>query len=156
MSKPPEPSIQRRKDDHLDLCATDAVAFRDRTTLLEGVRLVHQALPDLALDEIDPSVTLFGKKLRAPLVIASMTGGTDRAASINRELAGIAEARGYGIGLGSQRAMSRVPETAWTYQVREVAPTALLLGNIGVVQAREWPTATIATLVREIGADALC
>src|SRR5688572_30784757 len=148
--------IQRRKADHLNLCATDDVAFRDRTTLLENVRLVHQSLPDLSLDELDPSVTLFGKKLRAPLIIASMTGGTDRAAAINRELAAIAEARGYGIGLGSQRAMNRVPETAWTYQVREIAPTTLLLGNVGVVQAREWPTETIAGMVRAIGADALC
>jgi isopentenyl-diphosphate Delta-isomerase len=148
--------IQQRKADHLDLCATDEVAFKERTTLLEDVRLVHQSLPDLSLDEIDPAVTLFGKTLRAPIVIASMTGGTDRAAAINRELAVIAEARGYGIGLGSQRAMNREPSTAWTYQVREVAPTTLLLGNVGVVHARDWPSATIAQLVRDIGADALC
>jgi isopentenyl-diphosphate delta-isomerase len=148
--------IQRRKADHLDLCATDEVAFKERTTLLADVRLVHQSLPDLALDDIDPSVELFGKKLRAPLIIASMTGGTDRAAGINRELAAIADARGYGFGLGSQRAMNREPSTAWTYQVREIAPRVLLLGNVGVVQARDWPSATIAQMVREIGADALC
>ncbi len=57
--------IQQRKADHLDLCATDEVAFKERTTLLEAVRLVHQSLPELSLDEIDMSVRLFGKTLRA-------------------------------------------------------------------------------------------
>ncbi|MCA9613520.1 MAG: alpha-hydroxy-acid oxidizing protein, partial [Myxococcales bacterium] len=65
--------ITERKADHLDLCATDAVAFKQQTTLLEGVRLVRQSLPDLHVDEIDLSVELLGKKLRAPIVIAAMT-----------------------------------------------------------------------------------
>jgi isopentenyl-diphosphate delta-isomerase len=71
--------LERRKADHLDLCATDAVAFRDRTTMLEQVRFVHRSLPELSLDEIDLSVSLLGKRLRAPLVIAGMTGGHERA-----------------------------------------------------------------------------
>jgi isopentenyl-diphosphate delta-isomerase len=148
--------IQRRKDDHLDLCATDEVAFKSTTTLLEKVQLVHQSLPDLSVDEIDTSVSLLGKTLRLPIVIASMTGGTERAAEVNRDLAALAEARGLGFGLGSQRAMQRQPDTAWTYQVREWAPHTLVLGNVGVVQAREMETSTIARMVQEIGADALC
>ncbi|HEY6880887.1 MAG TPA: alpha-hydroxy-acid oxidizing protein, partial [Polyangiales bacterium] len=111
--------IQRRKDDHLDLCATDEVAFKERTTLFECVQLVHQSLPDLDVDALDTRTTLLGKQLRLPLVIAAMTGGTERAAEVNRDLAAIAEARGLGFGLGSQRAMQRQPDTAWTYQVRE-------------------------------------
>jgi isopentenyl-diphosphate delta-isomerase len=148
--------IQRRKDSHLDLCATDAVAFKGATNLLECVQLMHQSLPDLDVAEIDTSVTLLGKSLRMPLVIAAMTGGTDRAAEINRDLAGIAEARGLGFGLGSQRAMQREPGMAWTYQVREWAPKTLILGNVGVVQARDLESKVIAAMVKEIGADALC
>lgn len=148
--------IQRRKDDHLDLCATDDVAFKGTTTLLECVQLMHQSLPDLDVDQIDTSVTLLGKSLRLPIVIAAMTGGTERAAEVNRDLASIAEARGLGFGLGSQRAMQRQPNTAWTYQVREWAPKTLILGNVGVVQARELASKDIAEMVREIGADALC
>jgi isopentenyl-diphosphate delta-isomerase len=148
--------IAKRKVDHLDLCATDEVAFKGRTTLLEDVKLVHQSLPDLSVDEIDLSVSLFGKTLRAPIVIAGMTGGTERAAEVNQGLAEIAEARGYAFGLGSQRAMERAPETAWTYRVRERAPNVLLFGNVGVVQAREYATDVIAKLVRDVGADALC
>ncbi len=152
----PTHDIKQRKADHLDLCATDAVAFQRKTTLLEHVRLVHQSLPDIDLDAIDLSVELLGKTLKAPIVIAAMTGGHERAAEINRTLAAIAEARGYGFGLGSQRAMQKRPDTKWTFQVREVAPQVLLLGNVGVVQARDMGVAAVQQLVDEVQADALC
>jgi isopentenyl-diphosphate Delta-isomerase len=148
--------IAHRKADHLDLCATDAVAYRERTTLLECVRFEHVSLPELAFDEIDTRVRLLGKTLRAPIVIAGMTGGHSRAAEVNRALASIAETRGYGFGLGSQRALDRDPAAIDTYRVREVAPTALLLGNIGVVQARELDTARVQALVDAVEADAMC
>jgi isopentenyl-diphosphate delta-isomerase len=149
-------AIGGRKADHLALCAEEDVGFRQRTTLLECVRLVHDALPDLAAASIDTSVTLFGKKLRAPLVIASMTGGTEEAGRINRELAAIAEERGYGFGLGSQRAMHLRAGARGSYRVRQLAPSTLLLGNVGVVQARAMTTSEVRVLVDEVGADALC
>ncbi len=149
-------AIGGRKADHLTLCAEEDVGFRKRTTLLECVRLVHDALPDLAASAVDTSVTLFGKTLRAPLVIASMTGGTEEAGRINRELAAIAEERGYGFGLGSQRAMHLRAGTTGTYRVRQLAPSTLLLGNVGVVQARAMSTSEVRGLVDEVGADALC
>ncbi len=145
-----------RKDDHLALCANAAVGFREATTLLECVHLVHDALPDMALVDVDTRLSLFGKLLRAPLFIASMTGGTENAARINRDLATIADARGYGFGLGSQRAMCTHPETADTFRVRSVAPGALVLGNVGVTQARRMTTSDVARLVDDVGADALC
>ncbi len=148
--------ISQRKKDHLALCASDKVSFRQKTTLLEHVRLVHCALPDMHADEVDTSVELLGKRLRAPLVIAAMTGGTDQAATINQDLARAAEALGIAFGLGSQRAMFERPDTAWTYRVREHAPKVLLLGNLGVVQARKMSTAHIVTLCEQVGADALC
>ncbi|MDH5673085.1 MAG: type 2 isopentenyl-diphosphate Delta-isomerase [Myxococcales bacterium] len=148
--------IEQRKVDHLELCATDEVAFREKSTLLECVQLVHNSLPDLSERSLDTSVKLLGKELRAPLIIAAMTGGSEPSAEVNHCLSAVAEARGYGFGLGSQRAMQRAPETAWTYEVRQHAPTTLLLGNVGVVQARDTPTAELVKLVEDIGADALC
>ncbi len=148
--------IKQRKVDHLDLCATDAVAFKNQTNLLGDVRLMHQSLPDLALSDLDLRVNLLGKELRAPIVIAAMTGGTDRAADVNHTLAAVANDRGYGFGLGSQRAMQKSPETAWTYQVRERAPNVLLMGNVGVVQARDMKTSEVQAMLDAIGADALC
>ncbi len=149
-------TIGQRKADHLALCAEDDVGFRSVSTLLECVHLVHDALPDIGLADVDTSVTLFGKTLRAPILIASMTGGTEEAGRINRELARIAQERGYGFGLGSQRAMHVRPGTSASYRVREHAPSALLLGNVGVVQARSMTTSEVRALVAEVGADALC
>ena len=148
-------TIGKRKADHLSLCATGDVGFR-ASTLFECVRLVHDALPDLRVDEVDPSLELFGKRLRAPILIAAMTGGTEEAGEVNRELAQIAEERGYAFGLGSQRAMHLRPGATCTYHVRKSAPSTVVLGNVGVVQAREMTTPEVRRLVDEVGADALC
>jgi isopentenyl-diphosphate Delta-isomerase len=113
-------------------------------------------LPELALDELDTSVEIMGKRLRAPILIAAMTGGNDRAERINKELAALAEERGYAFGLGSQRAMHKLPAKSATYRVRDVAPTALLLGNLGIVQAAQMSTEEIRDLIGHVGADALC
>ena len=148
--------ISQRKKDHLALCAGDNVAFRQKTTLLEEVDLVHCALPEMHADEVDSSVEFVGKRLEAPVVIAAMTGGTDEAAKINKDLAVVAEELGLAIGLGSQRAMFERPDTTWTFQVRDEAPKVPLFGNLGLVQARVMSTQQIADLCGEVGADALC
>ncbi|HSN96775.1 MAG TPA: type 2 isopentenyl-diphosphate Delta-isomerase [Candidatus Nanopelagicales bacterium] len=150
------PGIGGRKADHIELCATGDVGFRAKTTLFDEVELVHEALPEMSLDAVDTSTLVLGKRLRAPILIAAMTGGTERAQGINRELAEIAEERGYGFGLGSQRAMLNGSPTSVTYEVREVAPSTLVLGNIGGVQARSLSTEAVAELVAQVGADALC
>ena len=123
----PMSQLARRKNQHLDLAVEGDVGFKHTRNLFECVRLVHDALPELALDTIDLSCSILGKRLRAPLLIAGMTGGTDRAAHINRELAAVAEARGYAFGLGSQRPMLEDESVAESYQVRDVAPSVLLL-----------------------------
>ena len=148
--------IAQRKEDHLDLAARGDVSFRHKTTLLSCVDIVHYALPELHYDAVDLSVTLLGKKLAAPIVIAAMTGGTPRAGTINRQLAEIAQARGYGFGLGSQRAMRADPGKQLSYAVRDAAPSTLVLGNIGGVQAAQYSTAQLADLCGSVGADALC
>jgi isopentenyl-diphosphate delta-isomerase len=148
--------IGQRKRDHLDLCAKEDVGFRGTGTLFDDVRLVHDALPDLDEATLDTSCVLFGKKLRAPLVIAAMTGGTEEAGRVNRELARLAEERGLAFGLGSQRAMLKGAGAGDTYRVRDVAPTTVVLGNLGVVQARDTPSDEVAAMVLQVGADALC
>jgi len=147
--------ISQRKAEHLDLCSTDDVAFRGKTTLLEQVGFVHDALPELALDEIDLGTTLVGRQLAAPLVIAAMTGGTARAETVNRDLAGVAQRLGIAFGFGSMRPLLQ-DASAPGYQVRDEAPDALIFGNIGVVQARDTSTQQLADLVGRTGCDALC
>src|SRR6185295_11538644 len=149
-----EPAIAKRKADHLEVAASGRAEFA-RSTLLEHVHLVHQALPELALDEIDLSTTLVGKPLAAPLVITGMTGGTAEAAAVNRDLARAAEAAGIALGLGSQRAMDEHPELTASYQVRDVAPNVVLFGNVGAVQALAMGATRLIALARRIGADAI-
>lgn len=156
MTQAPQHDISQRKVDHIDLCAQKDVEYRGKTTLLEEVELLHDALPELSLDEIDISRSVLGKTLQAPLLITGMTGGAARAQEINRTLARVAQQLGIAFGVGSQRAMMRQPELAATYQVRDVAPDILLFGNIGAVQAAESSTAQLEELVATIDADALC
>lgn len=148
------PGISARKDDHIALCETDQVAFQAKTNLFEHVQLVHDALPELHVDDVDMTTTFAGKPLRAPLIIAAMTGGTDQAEAINRDLAQVAQAHGIGFGFGSQRPLLTHGITQG-YQIRDVAPDVLVLGNIGIVQARQATTDALKRMVDACGADAL-
>jgi isopentenyl-diphosphate delta-isomerase len=150
-----EPAIAKRKASHLEIAASGRAERGVQSTLLEHVHLVHQALPELALDDIDLSITLVGKRLALPLVITGMTGGTEDAAAVNRDLALAAQAMGVALGVGSQRAMDEHPELAASYQVRDVAPDVVLLGNVGAVQALAMGPARVVELGRRIGADAI-
>jgi len=124
----------QRKTEHLHISLEEDVRFRSLTTGLERYRFVHQALPEINRDDIDLSTTLLGKELSAPLIISSMTGGTEEAETINKNLALAAQVHGLGMGVGSQRAALEEPNLSHTYQVRDVAPDILLLANLGAVQ----------------------
>ncbi|HID84535.1 MAG TPA: type 2 isopentenyl-diphosphate Delta-isomerase [Anaerolineales bacterium] len=125
--------IGNRKADHIRINLEEDVRSR-LTTGLERYRFIHQALPELDLEEVDTGVTVFGKRLRAPLLISSMTGGTTEAGVINRRLALAAQETGIAMAVGSQRAALEHPELASTFQVRRYAPDILLFANLGAVQ----------------------
>lgn len=149
-------SHANRKADHIRINLDEDVNFPRLTTGLERHRFVHQALPELDLLAIDTMTTVFGKRLRAPLLISSMTGGTEEAHRINLHLAEAAEAAGIAMGLGSQRAGLEEPEQAYTFQVRKVAPHLLLFANLGAVQLNKGYTVDhCRRAVDMIEADAL-
>ena len=126
--------LEERKTDHIRINLEEDVNFNRLTTGLENYHFLHQALPELDLAQIDTSVSLLGKTLKTPILISSMTGGTEQAQMINRTLAEAAEAAGIAMGLGSQRPAIENPDIADTFQVRAVAPTIPLLANVGAVQ----------------------
>ena len=126
--------IESRKVDHIRVTLEANVEARS-STLLEDVWIVHNPLPEIDEDDIDLSVEFCGKRLRAPLMITAMTGGSDVATQINRELARAAEKHGIAIGVGSQRAGIEKPSLRYTYRVvREEAPTTLVVANLGAPQ----------------------
>ncbi len=121
-----------RKLEHIEL----ALDRRSQLDLRFFDRYVfeHEALPELDMAEIDLSCELFGKKMRAPLLISCMTGGTGSAGKVNRNLAIAAERAGVAVGVGSQRKAIERPDTAGSFHMRDLAPTVPLLGNLGAVQ----------------------
>ena len=100
----PQHLTEKRKDEHIDINVEQDVSFYKKTTGLERFTFVHQALPELNLVDIDTSTTLFDHVLSFPLLIASVTGGSERAGEINRLLAETAQEFHIGMGLGSMRA----------------------------------------------------
>jgi len=127
-------SSEDRKDAHLRICLEEPIERLGVTTGFEHLRFEHDALPEIARDDIDLSTTLFGKRLAAPIMIGAMTGGTPWAGEINRILARAAQECGVAMALGSQRKMLEAPKVAETFAVRDVAPDILLMGNVGAVQ----------------------
>jgi isopentenyl-diphosphate delta-isomerase len=125
---------QKRKKEHLELCLDTESVTSSLSTGLDRYRFIHNALPELDLDEIDVSTTFLGKKLKAPILISSMTGGFDLARKVNRNLAAAAQKLGIAMGVGSQRVAIEEPAAAASFQVRDLAPDILLLSNLGAVQ----------------------
>lgn len=123
-----------RKADHIKVVLAEDVGAKLITTGFEHLQLEHCALPDGDLEQVDLSLELWQKKLRAPVLISSMTGGTAQAQSINYRLAAVAQELGLAMGIGSQRAALEAPHLIPTYQVRRVAPQILLFANLGLVQ----------------------
>jgi isopentenyl-diphosphate Delta-isomerase len=149
-------ALPTRKGRHLEICLTRQVEYATRRTGFEALDLPYRALPETDLERIDTSVTFLGRRLRAPLLVGAMTGGVERAGVINRHLAEAAARVGVGMMLGSQRVMLERPETRASFQVRDVAPDVLLVGNLGVAQLlRGYGVREARAAVELVGADAL-
>ncbi len=150
-------SLKDRKDHHIHIVLDEAVTGHPPSLGLGHYTLEYDALPEVDLDAVDLSTTLFGKRLSAPLIIGAMTGGTERTGEINRVLARAAERVGVAMALGSQRPMLVDPAATSTYAVRDAAPNLpLLFGNLGAVQLRKGVVAAdLRRLVNDVGADAL-
>lgn len=150
--------VALRKDAHLTLCLDKtSVEFQHAATGLGGYTLEYDALPELNFEEVDLSITMLGKRLRAPILIGSMTGGTEHAKTINHRLAKAAAATGLGMSLGSQRAMIENPQLTSTFAVRHIAPELpLLFGNIGAIQLNYgMTTREIRAALEAVSADAV-
>ncbi|MFZ5880177.1 MAG: type 2 isopentenyl-diphosphate Delta-isomerase [Chloroflexota bacterium] len=125
--------IDQRKADHIKINLEQDVRSA-LTTGLENIHFIHEALPEVDLNRVDPGLTLFGRRLSAPILVSSMTGGTADAGVINLRLAEAAQEMRVAMGVGSQRAALEHPEQAASFQVRRAAPDILLFANLGAVQ----------------------
>jgi isopentenyl-diphosphate delta-isomerase len=149
-------TTSRRKIEHLRICVASSVESRKVSAGFEDVALIHRALPELDMNKLDLSMDLLGKRLQAPFLIASITGGHPDTIPVNAALAAAAEELGVGIGVGSQRAAidDHLQEESFRV-VRDKAPNAFIYGNIGAAQIRKYGVEGIEKLVEMIDADAL-
>jgi isopentenyl-diphosphate delta-isomerase len=149
-------AIRKRKQRHIRLSLEKDVQSKIGTGL-EDIWFIHRALPDIDLEEISTDIELLGKHLSAPLIISAITGGTEDAKEINKTLASAAENLGIGIGVGSQRIALENPSMEHTFRVvREEAPSALIMGNLGCPQlSLGWGVEEAQRCVDMISADAL-
>lgn len=148
---------EERKQDHIRMCLTKEVQARSIKAGFEDANLIHKALPEINLNQVNTFVEILDHKLAAPIIISAMTGGTETTTKINAALAEAAEKLGLGMGVGSQRAAIENPKLASTFQIaREKAPTALLIANIGCPQfTGGYGVGEAEEAVKMIKADAL-
>lgn len=149
-------SIEERKKRHIEVSLKENVQTTVGTGL-EDVYLIHRSLPEIDLEDVNTETRLFGHCLSAPFIISAITGGTEEAARINQNLADAAELLGVGMGVGSQRIALEDPGREYTFSiVRDRAPTALIIGNLGCPQlALGYGVEEARRCVEMVDADAL-
>lgn len=148
--------IKNRKLEGLTIPLRENVQAKSTSTFLEYVMLIHNALPELDIDDVDTSTTFLNHRFNAPIIIDSMTGGTPEASIINARLAEVAEELNLGMGVGSQRAGLVSDALVESYAVaRDKAPNAFLIANIGGVQLKQLILDDIKKVIDMIKADAL-
>lgn len=147
--------IEKRKKEHLELCAKKDVLFHKKTTLLENVELGYKSLPELSMKEIDLSTNFLGKKFSFPFLASAITGGAQVSKKVNLEIASACQELGAGMGLGSMRAMMQQPSLMETYFVRDVAPDIFISGNIGAAQLKQFTPEDVNDALCAIEANAL-
>ncbi|HXO54775.1 MAG TPA: type 2 isopentenyl-diphosphate Delta-isomerase [Mycobacterium sp.] len=147
--------METRKRRHIDVCLSEAVDYQTVTTGLESYRLPYNALTQTDLRSVDLSTDFLGARLRAPVLIGSMTGGAELSGTINRNLAVAAQQLGVGMMLGSQRIMLDNAAASTSFSVRDVAPDVLLIGNIGLAQLDGLVVPDLVKALDRVGANAL-
>lgn len=124
-----------RKKEHVEISLDEDVTHQNKSTGFERYEFIHNALPELHLQDIDPSVDFLGRRLSMPLLITGMTGGYDGAVKINAGLAEVCESKKIAMGVGSQRQLIEDESQLESYRIaRKKAPTAPIIGNIGAAQ----------------------
>ncbi|MCU4175473.1 isopentenyl-diphosphate delta-isomerase [Carboxylicivirga sp. N1Y90] len=146
--------MEDRKKDHIDL------AFSSRTdqSMVDN-RFEYEPLLGTHQNK-DISFSLAGKKMTLPIWVSSMTGGTQRAGLINRNLAQACAEFGMGMGLGSCRILLDSPEYFDDFNVRPIMGNDVpLFANIGICQLEQMlddkSTDKLDELVHKLQADGM-
>lgn len=145
----------RRKRDHLSLSLKEENEAKGGSGF-DSLQLLHSALPEMDLSEVDISTPIFGKKVKTPFVVTGMTGGWEGSPEINERIARACEKRGWLMGVGSQRRQMFDATAAQEWKkIREACPSVILLGNIGLSQLIKMEVSAVESLVSSLEASAM-
>ncbi|RLE66814.1 MAG: type 2 isopentenyl-diphosphate Delta-isomerase [Thermoprotei archaeon] len=150
--------INQRKIEHLEICIREKVEPEGASTWFEEITLLHNPLPEINLNEINTSTVFLNHEFKAPIFVSGMTGGHPQAKKVNMAIAKVVEKLGIGMGVGSQRAVLKNKDLEDTFSVvREYAPTAFIVGNIGASQLvmEKYDLEMLEKLVEMVDANAL-
>lgn len=149
-------SLQNRKEDHIRLTVDNKSAYSYDAGFSQ-FRFLHNALPELNLDQISIEASFMERVFSMPLFISSMTGGFSGATQVNEIIARVCESHKLPFGVGSQRAILENSSTLSSFSiVRKAAPTAFIAGNIGGAQLiGRLSKGAVAILIDSIEANAL-
>ena len=123
--------IEQRKDDHIKLACEQYNAHAESG--FEHVRFIPNALPQLALSDVDTSVSVFDESTKwdTPLYINAMTGGSKKGENINESLARVAAKTGLAMASGSLSAALKNPHLEETFSViRRFNPHGFVMANV--------------------------
>ncbi len=146
--------ISVRKKEHIELSLKAASQYTISPGF-ERILLLHSALPEISLDDVDLSTQFLGKKISHPFMISAMTGGYQNAKKINKAFAEAAERFNIAFGLGSQRAMIENPSLSDTFKVRAYAPSIPIIANIGAAQLKKYRLEDVERIISAVDANGL-
>lgn len=146
-----------RKKEHLKIAQNHSVHFEEITSGFEHYHFVHNALPEMNIEDIDFHTTFLGYDLKLPLIICSMSGGEQEGEMLNRDLAIAANKSGIALALGSIRPALENRDALGSFLVaRENAPDIPIIANIGATQlVKDFKTKDLLKLLKEIQVDAI-
>ncbi|MFN3909761.1 MAG: type 2 isopentenyl-diphosphate Delta-isomerase [Candidatus Anstonellaceae archaeon] len=147
-------AISKRKDEHIKIASSQKSQYKSSAGFDE-IEFLHCSLPECDLEKLNCTVEFLGKKISAPIMIGSMTGGTTMAKKINKRLALAAEKEMVPLALGSYRPLLENQHVFDSYNVRKLCPSVPLIANIGAVQLKEYEFKKIEEVVNKTEADAL-
>ena len=148
--------LGERKAKHLEICLDEnRYAVEGSDAGFDGVRFVHDAMPELDYGSIDTSVEFLGYTLPVPLFISCMTGGSEEGFAANKELARAAQRIGIPVGMGSFRILFDEPSLFEHFHLRPFAGDVPVIGNIGSVQVRDLDHRALFEMVKRLELDAL-
>lgn len=145
---------QQRKIEHIDIALHKDTEYHNKTTLFECIEVLPSG-GSIKQGGVDISTTLLGRKVGAPLFVSGMTGGHALTFEINKNIATAVSKVNIPMGVGSQRAMVENKDLTFSYDVKKVASSIILIGNIGASRLLKYDNSKIQDMLDAINADML-